>query len=360
MLVSAGRLRVSGKVVHPILSLVLVVVIFGIILPRVADLSSVWHVVAQMTWLELMTLLAISLWNLATYWIVLIRTVPGLHIGQAMVVTESSTALANALPGGVAFGLGVSYSMFASWGFDRATTALSMLYSGMADLFAKLSMPVAALILLALTGDASAGLIGSAVLGAVILVVSLIALTLVLRSDRGARRVGDMAGSMADRILRPFGSGPVKDWGDRVANFRHLATQTFQNRWHGIIAAGLLSHFSLFLVLLVSLRHVGVAEDEVGWVTVLGAFAFVRLLSALPLTPGGVGVVELGLTTALVVAGGERAQVLAAVLVFRALTYGLQIPFGVVTYLYWRHSKAWRTTHPQKVVEPAALGPKEP
>jgi uncharacterized membrane protein YbhN (UPF0104 family) len=346
--------------VHPVLSLVLVVVIFGIILPRVADLSAVWKVIKQMTWLEISTLLAISLWNLATYWIVLVRTVPGLHIGQAMVVTESSTALANALPGGVAFGLGVSYSMFASWGFDRPTTALSMLYSGMADLFAKLSMPLAALILLALTGDTSTGLIATAVLGAGILVVSLVALTLVLRSDRGARRVGDGAARIADRVLSAFGRGPVNRWGDRVAGFRHLATQTFQNRWHGIIAAGLLSHFSLFLVLLVSLRHVGIAEDEVGWVTVLGAFAFVRLLSALPLTPGGIGVVELGLTTALVVAGGERAHVLAAVLVFRALTYGIQIPFGVLTYLYWRHSRAWRTTHPRKVVEQAALEPKAP
>jgi uncharacterized membrane protein YbhN (UPF0104 family) len=53
-------------------------------------------------------------------------------------------------------------------------------------------------------------------------------------------------------------------------------------------------------------------------------------------------VVELGLTAALVFAGGARAQVVAAVLVFRALTYLLQIPFGVATYLYWRHGKAWR------------------
>ena len=72
------------------------------------------------------------------------------------------------------------------------------------------------------------------------------------------------------------------------------------------------------------------------------AFAFVRFLTALPITPGGLGVIELGLSAALVYAGGPRAEVVAAVLVFRALTYLVQIPFGAITYVYWRHSNRWR------------------
>jgi uncharacterized protein (TIRG00374 family) len=119
-------------------------------------------------------------------------------------------------------------------------------------------------------------------------------------------------------------------------------------RWLGVIGAGLLSHFSLFLVLLMTLRHVGVGEREVSTIAVLGAFAFVRLLSALPLTPGGLGFIELGLSAALVVAGGPKPQVVAAVLVFRALTYFVQIPFGVGTYLFWRHGSSWRAMHQKK------------
>ncbi|HEY7875748.1 MAG TPA: YbhN family protein, partial [Actinomycetota bacterium] len=68
----------------------------------------------------------------------------------------------------------------------------------------------------------------------------------------------------------------------------------------------------------------------------LAAFAFVRLVSALPITPGGLGVVELGLTAALVTAGGDEAGVVAAVLVYRALTYLLPIPIGLFLYLTWR------------------------
>jgi uncharacterized membrane protein YbhN (UPF0104 family) len=80
-------------------------------------------------------------------------------------------------------------------------------------------------------------------------------------------------------------------------------------------------------------------------------FAFVRLLSAVPITPGGLGIVDLGYIGGLVLAGRHqtevpvdvfRAQVTAAVLVFRALTYGLQLPHGVLAYFIWRRRKSWR------------------
>ena len=110
-----------------------------------------------------------------------------------------------------------------------------------------------------------------------------------------------------------------------------------------------MSHASLFLVLLVALRHVGVSEAEVSVGGALGAFAVARLLTALPITPGGLGIIELGLTAALVVAGGPKVPVVAAVLVFRALTYLLQIPFGAVTYLLWQHRRSWRRGGPEGV-----------
>jgi uncharacterized protein (TIRG00374 family) len=93
---------------------------------------------------------------------------------------------------------------------------------------------------------------------------------------------------------------------------------------------------SLYLVLLLSLRHVGVSDATVSWIEVLAAFAFIRLLSALPITPGGLGVVELGLTAALVAAGGPKAPVVAGVLVYRALTYLPPIPLGLLAYVRWK------------------------
>src|SRR5438034_201160 len=51
---------------------------------------------------------------------------------------------------------------------------------------------------------------------------------------------------------------------------------------------------------------------------------------------GIVGLAELGYIGGLLLAGGDRTHVVAAVLVFRVLTYFLQIPLGGITYVLWR------------------------
>ena len=86
------------------------------------------------------------------------------------------------------------------------------------------------------------------------------------------------------------------------------------------------------------------------WIHALAAFAFVRLISALPLTPGGVGVVELGYAAVLTIGLDDTlsAQVVAAILVFRAITYALPIPLGAVSYVIWRRNRSWRMDEPQR------------
>ncbi len=84
------------------------------------------------------------------------------------------------------------------------------------------------------------------------------------------------------------------------------------------------------------------SEQEVSTAQAFAVFSFGRLISALPITPGGLGVIELGYIGGLVGAGGDKAAVVAAVLLFRTLTFGIQIPLGGFTYLIWRAKKSWR------------------
>ena len=44
------------------------------------------------------------------------------------------------------------------------------------------------------------------------------------------------------------------------------------------------------------------------WQTSLAAFAFVRLLTVLPVTPGGLGITELGLVGILAAAAGHQVS----------------------------------------------------
>jgi uncharacterized protein (TIRG00374 family) len=103
--------------------------------------------------------------------------------------------------------------------------------------------------------------------------------------------------------------------------------------------ATLAGQLSVFVVLLVSLRVVGVSASEVSAVEVFAAWSIVRLLGSLPITPGGVGVVEVGLTAALVGFGGGNAEVVAAVLLYRFLTIVPTLVLGLVAAATWRRLK---------------------
>ncbi|MGH9049319.1 MAG: lysylphosphatidylglycerol synthase transmembrane domain-containing protein [Acidimicrobiia bacterium] len=330
-----------------LLSAALVTAIFVGVLPRIASFSEITDAIGAMTLIEIVLLVAVALWSLTTYGPVLMASLPGLTFGQSMVVTQSSTAIANTVPAGGAVGVGVTFAMYNSWGFHRAASTLSVAVSGVWNIFGKLGLPVAALGLVALVGTAGGGLITAAIAGVAALVGAIGLFAAVLRSNRLARMIGDGLAAVASRMLGWIRRRPVGDWGEAAVRFRHDTMGLVRARWMRLSITTVVSQLSLYVVLLLTLRNLGVSDDQVGWAEVLAAFAFVRLLSALPITPGGLGVVELGLTAALVAAGGHRAQVVAAVLVYRALTYLAPVPLGMATYMIWRRNGRRRPIAPE-------------
>jgi putative heme transporter len=330
------------RLLGPALSVALIAAVFVWFLPQFTSLSDVWASVRGMTWTETTLLLAAAAWNLATYQFVIVATMPGLTLGQATVSTQSTTAVSNTVVGGAAISLGLTYAMNSSWGFSRSRTSVMLLVSGLWNNFAKLGLPVFALALLAFSGTPSTARIVGGLVGVGVLLAVVVVLGLLLRSSAAAARIGNGAARIASALRRPFGRGPVTGWDRATTKFRDRTVLLLRARWHWITLTTLVSHLSLFLVLLLALRFVGVDGSEVSWVEALAVFAFARLLTAIPFTPGGLGVVELALITGLAAAGGARASVAAAVLVFRALTYVLPIPLGLVTYVIWQRNRSWR------------------
>jgi uncharacterized protein (TIRG00374 family) len=267
------------------------------------------------------------------------------------VATEASTAVANTVPGGSYLAIGLTYSMFHSWGFRRSVVTLAMLISGIWNNFAKLTVPILALVCLALQGQATGGRVVAAGAGIAALVGAVALFALALRTEATAARIGNAAARVASVFLRLVHRPPAHGWDVAVTRFRHKTSDLLGARWLAITVSTLVSHLSLYLVLLLCLRSVGVSNSDVNWAEVLAAFAFARLVTAIPLTPGGVGVVELALVGALVSAGGARPAVVAGVLVYRVLTYLLPIPVGVAAYVAWRRNRSWRRV-PQPSVPP--------
>lgn len=327
-------------------SILLVGGIFYFVLGQFADLSSVWRAIRSLTKVEVAVLVGLAAWNLATYWIQMVVATPGLTYPQAMVLTESTTAVSNALPAGGAIGVGLTYSILGSWGFSNSRATLAVLVSGIWNNFAKLGMPVLALAILALSGEASGGRLVAALVGLLGLVGAVTIFALILRSEAFARQLGLFTQRIATRLRKVFRKGPATGWDLAVTKFRGRVLGFVHRRWIQLTVVTVIGHLSLYLVLLASLRVMGVSEQEASWAQILAVFSFARLVTAIPITPGGVGIVELALIGGISAAGGERAEVVAAVLIYRLLTYVVPIVFGGITYVFWRRNRSWRDSAP--------------
>lgn len=322
-----------------VLSLSVAVALLLGVLPRLADLGEVWAILQSLTPGWTAVLLAGAAWNIATYQFVMMSALPGLGFGRAFVASQLSTALANTLPAGAIVGVGITYTVLRSFGHGGQAIAAAATLTGVWNTFVKLGLPIVALALLALTGGATTALTTTALLGLAALIAALVVGGMSLTRPSIAHRTGDAAAAVVSWLRRIVRRPPVSGWGVGFEAFQRRSEGLLRQRWHLLTAVTLVSHLSLFAMLLLALRAVGVGPAEVSGIEALGVFAFVRLVTALPITPGGLGVVELGMAAALVLAGGPEAQVVAAVLLFRVLTYALQVPLGALAWLVWRRRR---------------------
>lgn len=344
--------------------------IFAFAIPKFTDYSKVWEAMGAMSWAEYLSLLAATAFSVVAYWPQQTAAMPGLTIAQAAVTSQSASSIANSMPGGGLLGVGVSCAMYSSWGFSRAEIAISTGVTFIWNIFMKLGLPLIALVLLAVTGKVSVGILLGAFIGLAALGGAIVLFALVLWKEGLAERIGVSLARAASLLRRLVRRPQCRDWGEVAVRFRKQAIDLVARRWIALSVSTVVSHLAVYLVLLLALRHVGVSEREVSWAQVLGVFAFGRLVTAFPLTPGGLGFVEIIYIGGLVLAGQAhadvspvafQAQVVAAVLVFRALTYGLQIPMGGLTYLVWHTKRSWRKPSiPELELEPSRSPNRQP
>jgi putative heme transporter len=331
--------RIAGYVI----SVAIVVAIFAWAIPKFADYHDVFSSIRTLTPIEAWSLVAATIFNLVTYWWANQAALPGMGIGKAAVLTQTTTSVANTLPAGGAIAIGLTYSILDSWGFSGTNVALYVGVTGIWNIFTKLGLPMLALLFLALSGHLTPAYIVAAAVGVAFLGAAVVLFALVFRSEPFAIRIGNMLAHMVSWFRGLLRKPAVTGWGEGAARFRRDTIALVRYRWVRLTLFTVLSQLALFFVLLLSLRHMGVSEHEVSTSEAFAVFAFSRLLSAVPITPGGVGLIDLGYIGGLTAFDSlEKAQIVAAVLLFRVLTYGIQIPIGGFTYIIWRAKSDWR------------------
>jgi putative heme transporter len=341
---STRRLK-PVRVVGTAVFVLLAAATFTYVMPRVVDLSRVWDGVRALTWRELGVLGLASATHIAIAGTVLLAATPGLTYRQALVVNEASTATSNTVPGGTALALGLVYRMLGSWGFSKTRSTLAITVSGTWNILTKLAMTVVAAVLLAVRGASGGRLVaGAAAAGA--LVAAAVAIAVVLDNECFLTRAGEAASRLSLRLRRRLRHQPTDGWGQAAAKYRDRAIGVIRRCWIRLTLSALASYLSLYLILLVTLRAVGISNAELNWIDVLAVLAIVRLIAAIPLSPGGLGIVELGLIAGLTSSGGDRAQIVVAVLAYRLLTYVVPIVVGFFAYVYWRNNNSWLNSAP--------------
>ena len=317
-----------------------VLAVFVLVLPRIADYGTVWEIltgVSVSAGLAIAVAVVVNIASFAPSWM---AAMPGLGYRRAMLVTQTSTAASIVLPGGDVVGMGTQFAMLRGWGFGSDRASLAVLVTGIWNQLVRVAFPVIAVGLLAVAGDVPTQLRVAGAIGAVVFAVLLGGFIGLLASERLAERLGDLGAAAAMLLLRLIRRRRTLVWGDDAVRFRESCEALVRRRWAFLTVATVVGHLTVFGVLMVTLRAVGVEAADLGIIECFAAWSLIRLLTAVPITPGGLGVVELGLTGGLVAFGGDQEAVVAGVLLFRALTVLPVIVIGAVCFLLWRRSAA--------------------
>jgi putative heme transporter len=327
------------RIVAIVLGVAVIAVVFAYALPKIADYGAVWGVVKKLDTRQILALLAATALNLSTFPPPQMAALPGLSYWRAFVITQTSTASTYVVPGGAAVGMGVSWAMLRGWGFDPAAVTLAVTVTGVWNQLASLGFPAVALALLTVTGGSTVALKTAALIGLTIFVVAAGAFAAGLSSASLARRIGDLAARVVSWARGCIRRDPVTWTGEALVRFRSRTIDLLRRRWWMLTLATLAGQLTVFIVLLVTLRTLGITGSEVSLAEAFAAWSLVRLLGSIPITPGGLGVVELGLTGALIGFGGKKADVVAAVLVYRFLTVVPTLVLGLALGATWRRQR---------------------
>ena len=242
----------------------------------------------------------------------------------------TSTAVGRIVPGGGAASAAMNLRMLTTAGVPAATaatgvTAFSLISTGM--LFA---MPLLALPSILAGVPVSPGLAQAAWVGIGFFVVLFAIATVLVTLDRPLRVTGRIVQRATSLFRRKRAMASLPE---RLIEERNLIRKTLGTEWHRALGAAVIKTFLEFMALMGALLAVGASPDP-GLVVL--AFSAASVLTMVPITPGGLGFVEAGLTGTLVLAGVSAGDAALATLAFRLVSYWLPMLLGVGALFMFR------------------------
>jgi uncharacterized protein (TIRG00374 family) len=288
-------------------------------------------------WLALMFVLQTG--ALACLWALQYLAMRGPAFRAVVSSQLAGNALAKIAPGGGAVGAALQYRMLVQAGLPARQAVAGLTATNLLVFAAVLAMPLLAVPAI-LRGGVSRDLLEATAIGAVVF-VALFAIGAVLIAYDGVLAwVGRLIQRVRNRLRRH--SAPLRRLPERLLRERDRIVGTLGPRWKRALAATSGRWALDYATLLAALSAVGSQPRPS---LVLLAFCAAQILAQIPITPGGLGFVEAGMTAMLALAGVSAGAAVLATFAYRLFSYWLPLPVGLVAFGW--HARRYRAAAPR-------------
>ncbi len=313
-----------------------------LVLPQIAGLSHSLHLLRRVNIGFVVLGVVLEVASLATYAKLTQTVLPprASRFSRVWRIDLSTLAVSHVLPGGTAGGDGLGYRLLTNEGVSGSDAGLALAIQGIGSaLVLNAILWLALIVSIPVTGFspiyATAAIVGALLLAGFAGVVLLL--------TRGEERSAVVLRKLVMRL--PFLKPSAADTADRIMHqiatrIRVMAAdRALLRRAVSWAAANWLLDAASLFVFLAAFGHI---ENPDG---LLVAYGLAYVLAAIPVTPGGLGVVEGVLVPSLVGFGATRGIAILGVLGYRLVNFWLPIPVGAVALLSLRNDRVGRVTN---------------
>ena len=258
-----------------------------------------------------------------------------------------SNAVSRVIPGGAATGGAVYYRMLASAGIESSKAGGALAVTSVMTTAALVAIPAVAGVMALLGAPIPESLLPAAVAGGVMFVVLVavgalaVAFTRPLEvAERAIRALMHLIGRV---IRRPLTVGH----GQFVAE-RDRLVAVVDRRWPAVVAASAGKWAFDYLALIAALYSVG-TDPRLSLVLI--AYAGAQVLGMIPITPGGIGFVEVGLYSLLIISGISAQDASLATIAYRLISWWVPIVSGFGAWMLYLR----RTPFDEAISDPVTV-----
>lgn len=325
---------------------IILLVVGGVVLYGLApQLVDLWSEVPRLRTLKIpwfVVMLACESMSYVAAWWLIRLAVPDISWFTAGTSHLVGNAVSKVVPGGAAVGATSQYRMFSAAGVDRARAATTLAATSVISNGVLFALPMVAVLVSIIGAPIPHSLSVVAWGGAILFVILFSVVFTIVKFDRPLHGVGRLVerigGWLYDRLHKD--GGPTADG---LVRQRDEMVDALGDRWWESLLAAVGNWMFDYMALVAALYAVG-ASPRLS--LVLLAYGAAAVLSMIPITPGGLGFVEAGLTATLVVAGVQPDDALLATLAYRVVSYWLPLPAGLIAHFMFRHRYSEATSTP--------------